>query len=279
MCSSLKVTSGSFQHLPDPCSSVLWADHHGETISRHRCSVIEPPQHIIQQDSRFRVSKGKPWVITVAIIGAEVTFLSREWIWKKWSCFVVQMMIKRRRSQLTSPSNLKLYFWGRWWIKKWKFVPDVGASFLLLLILLLQLPPPTNLSRREVEGGGGRNLATALEKTQKERRWFSSRDAAKDSHWADLQPAENPSGSRSSGWRWRFCTGWRRPASSCWCCVFITCPSLLLRWVQVTLTTNWGLLRCFYWPRPRSSSHQNPKKLTESYQEQSVITLLQIHVD
>lgn len=185
-------------------------------------------------------------------------------------------MIKRRRSQLTSPSNLKLYFWGRWWIKKWKFVPDVGAS---LLLLLLQLPPPTNLSRREVEGGGGRNLATALEKTQKERRWFSFRDAAYDSHWAELQPAENPSGSRLSGWRWRFCSGWRRPASSCWCCVFITCPSLLLRWVQVTLTTDWGLLRCFYWPRPRNSSHQNPKKFTESYQEQSVITLLQIHVD
>ena len=124
-------------------------------------------------------------------------------------------------------------------------------------------PPPQAPTSRisEQEEGGGRNLATALEKTETERRWFSFWDAAEDSHWADLQSADTPSGSRSSGWRWRFCSGWRRSVSSCWCCVFITCPSLLLRWVQVTLTTDWGLLRCFYWRTPANSLHQNPESL------------------
>lgn len=106
MCSSLKVTSGSFQHLQDPCSSVLWADHHGETISRHRCSVIEPPQHIIQQDSRFRVSKGKT-----------VGHYSRY----NWS-----------RSHIPEPGSeserSEAALLCGWWLK------DAAASWLLLLI-------------------------------------------------------------------------------------------------------------------------------------------------
>lgn len=71
------------------------------------------------------------------VIGAGVTILSRIW--------TSQMMIKRRRCQLTAPYNLWSYFSRCWWSQK-RSESTLQMWELLLLLLLLQ---------HIREGGGG----------------------------------------------------------------------------------------------------------------------------
>lgn len=86
------------------------------------------------------------------------------------------MIIRRRHKQLTSPYNFSLFL--RVLVdQKVKVCSRCGSRSL-------PSPPPPSSEEEEEEGGAvvsewRRNLASALEKKVKERRWFSFRGAEK----------------------------------------------------------------------------------------------------
>lgn len=108
-------------------------------------------------------------------------------------------------------SNLRVYFWGCWWIKKRNCV-----------LQMWELPSSSHLQNIWMGGGGG---CEWVEEKFGKCPWKETEEKRRRNA-ADHQTAES-----SSGW------GWRLLGSLCWCCVFIRRPCLLLRCVQVTLTT------------------------------------------